>query len=129
MKFCFYIGIMVLLFWACTPVKVATKTSATLTHDSLDSTEYELLIIDPNFDRWYLMNYTPSKDHLNDYYRDKNLIAVANWNDHYRTGRYSGIIDSFIDYSPGIDYGIELNRKLYWYFKYIKDNYGIRLFW
>jgi hypothetical protein len=129
MKFCFYIGIMVLLFWACSPVKEASKTSATLTQDSLDSTEYEILIIDTHFDQWYLINYDPSKDHSNDYYRNKNMIAVANWNDYYRTDRYSGIIDSYIDYWPTIDYGIEVNRKLFWYFKFIKEKYRIHLFW
>jgi hypothetical protein len=125
----FYLGIIALLIWACSPVKEASKTSATVTHDSLDSTGYELLIIDPHFDQWYLINYAPEKDHSNDYYRNKNLIAVANWNDYYRTGKYGGVIDSYIDYWPGIDYGIEVNRKLFWYFKFIKEYYGIHLFW
>ena len=128
MKLGFFIGILAVLVWACTPVKEVSKTSAKLTQDSIDSTEYDILIIDFQFDQWYLINYSPAKDHSNDYYRTKNLIAVANWNDYYRTDRYSRIIDSYIDYWPNIDYGIEVNRKLFWYFKYIKENYRIRLF-
>lgn len=121
-------GIIALLVWACSPVNEASKTSATLTKSSQDSTEYEILIIDSQFDHWYMINYSPAKDHSNDYYRNKNLIAAANWNDYYRTGRYSQFIDTYIDYRGNIDYGIEVNRKLYWYFKYIRDSYKIRIF-
>lgn len=128
MKLSFVIGIMALMVWACSPVQNATKTSATLTQSSKDSTEYEILIIDPRFEQWYLMNYSEAKDYSNEYYRSKNQLAVANWNDYYRTGQYGRVIDSYINYQPTIDYGIEVNRKLYWYFKYIKTNYGINLF-
>lgn len=128
MKLSFFIGIMALLVWACSPVKNASKTSATLTQSGMDSTEYEILITDPQFEQWYLMNYSEAKDYSNDYYRSKNQIAVANWNDYCRTGQYGQVIDSFINYQPGIDYGIEVNRKLFWYFKYVKDNYRIPLF-
>jgi hypothetical protein len=129
MKLGFFIGIMIMLVWACSPAKDATKTSATLTQNSQDSTGYDILIIDPLFEQWYLINYSQAKDYSNEYYRSKNQIAVANWNDYYRTGQFPQVIDSYINYQPGIDYGIEVNRKLYWYFKYVKNNYRIRLFW
>jgi len=128
MKLSFVIGTMTLLIWACSPVKEASKTSATLTHNSQDSTEYEILIVDSQFDQWYFLNYNDAKDHSDDYYRTKNLIAVGNWNDYYRTGRYDRVIDATIDYHPDIAYGIEVNRKLYWYFKYFQGRYRIRLF-
>jgi len=129
MKLSFFIGILSLLVWACSPVRDASKTSAALTQSSPDSTGYEVIIIDLRFDQWYLINYSPAKDYSNEYYRNKNLVAVANWNDFYRRGRYSLVIESDINYQPNIDYGIEVNRKLYWYFKYVYDTYGIRLFW
>jgi len=128
MKVIFFTGTMALLIWACSPVKEATKTSANLVHSSQDSADYEILIIDNTFDQWYLMNYSPARDNSNDYYRSMNLIAVANWNDYYRNGRYTQVIDSEINYHPETDYGIEVNRKLYWYFKFLTTNYGIRLF-
>jgi hypothetical protein len=127
MKLSFFIGIITLVVWACTPVKEASKTSVTLTLNSQDSTGYELLVFDIQFDQWYAFNYSPVKDHSDAFYRIKNLIAAGYWNDYYRTGRYDRVIDSYIDYRPDINYGIELNRKLYWYFKYISDNYPIRL--
>ena len=128
MKVFFFIGTAALLIWACSPAREASKTSANLVHSSQDSADYEILIIDNTFDQWYLMNYSPARDNSNDYYRSMNLIAVANWNDYYRNGRYTQVIDSEINYHPETDYGIEVNRKLYWYFKFLTTNYGIRLF-
>ena len=129
MKLSFFIGIMALLVWACSSVKDISKTSATLTQNSQDSTEYEIHIIDPWFDQWYMLNYAEAKDYTNEYYHNKNLIAVSNWNEYYRVGKYDLVIDSYIDYQPNIDYGIEVNRQLYWYFKYVREKYKVRLFW
>lgn len=124
----FLIGLFALLCLSCSPVKKSTTTSVAVTKDSNDSSEYELVIIDPQFDQWYLLNYSPSKDHFNEYYREKDLIAVSNWNDYYRSGQYGWVINSLIEYHASVDYGIEVNRKLFWYFKYIKSNYRIPLF-
>jgi len=54
-------------------------------------------------------------------------VAVSHWNDYFTRNRYPRAIDSSIDYDYSIDYGIEVNRKLYWYFKYIEDTFKIRL--
>ena len=124
----FFFGIIALLSWACSPAQETSKTSARLAHDSLDSTKYELIITDIYFDQWYLLHFDPSKDHLNEYYHAKNLMAVQKWNDYYRTGQYMQVIDSYIDYQPDIEYGIELNRRLYWYFKYVTTEFRIHLF-
>jgi hypothetical protein len=128
MKQSFFYGMLALLLWACSTVKESSKTPATLTKNCQDSTIYEITITDPGFEQWYLVNYSPSKDFTSDYYRNKNLLAVSTWNDYYRTGRHPRIIDFSIDYWPNIDYGIEVNRKLFWYFKYLEDNYHLHLF-
>jgi hypothetical protein len=121
-------GVLILLLWACTASHPAVKPSASITPRSTDSTEYEILITDLHFEQWYLLNYNQAKDYTNDYYRNKNLIAAGTWNEYYRTGRYTRVIDSSVDYQPTIDYGIEVNRKLYWYFRYVTEQYKIRLF-
>lgn len=128
MKASLFFGITVLLLWACSPAKEVSKTSASLTQKNGDSTEYEIVIIDPRFDQWYLVNFSPAKDHSNEYYRSKNNMAAINWNIYYHKGEQSRVIDSRIDFEPTIDYGIEVNRKLYWYFQYIEKSYRIRLF-
>jgi hypothetical protein len=124
----FLFGISVLLIWACSPVKETAKTPAVLAQDTLDSTEYAILIDDPFFDQWYQISYSPAKDYSNDYYRHKNWVAVTSWNEYYRTGRYGWVIDSYIEFRPEIDYGIDVNRKLFWYLRYVKEKYRIRLF-
>jgi hypothetical protein len=124
----FLFGIVALMAWACSPVKNASKTSAVIAKSIQDSTEYEILIVDNGFDQWYLLNFTPAQDRTNEYYHTKNIISVGNWNDLYHTLKYSNIIDSYIDYRPDVEYGIGVNRKLYWYFRYVRSKYGIRLF-
>jgi hypothetical protein len=118
-----------LLTVACTSTKNASKTSAIVEPVSQDSTEYELVIIDNHFDQWYMLHYSEARDRTEEYYHSKNQVAVQNWNDYYRHGRYIDIIDSYINYQPQIDYGVELNRKLYWYFKYVEDYYGVKLYY
>jgi len=129
MKPAIYIIFIAMLIIACSTAKQVSKTSAEIKAASPDSTVYELIITDIHFDQWYLLNYNDARDRNNDYYRSKNITAVYNWNDLYRRGRYLNAIDSYINYEPHIDYGIEVNRKLYWYFKFVEDYYGIRLFY
>ncbi len=92
-----------------------------------DSTEYEITIIDPEFDTWYLLNFSQAKDRTNEYYRGKNQVGAINWNDYYNKGRYHRIVENYLYYNNSIDYGIEVNRKLYWYFKYTEEKFRIRL--
>jgi hypothetical protein len=129
MKRVFFLGTMIfLLAWACSPLKNASKSSALIEPDPKDSTEYDLVISDIHFDQWYMLNYSEAKDRTDEFYHSKNLVAVANWNGLFQRGQYLEVIDSWINYQPQIDYGIDLNRKLYWYFKFVEDYYGIRLF-
>jgi hypothetical protein len=129
MKPLYFFGILVLLAMACAPAKQATKTSATISPADQDSTQYELIIDDIHFDQWYQLNYSESKDRTGEFYHSKNLVAVERWNDYYRSGKYINAVDSYINYQPQIDYGIEVNRKLYWYFKFVEDYYGVKVFW
>ena len=129
MKLHHLLAMLALVAWACSPAKQAAQSSATLAVKSQDSTEYEIIIIDPNFDQWYLKNYNLAVDRSNDYYHAKNLFAVSNWNYYYHTGQYPKVVENYLDYRPDIDYGMEVNRKLYWYFKYVTETYGIKLFW
>jgi hypothetical protein len=118
--------LIVMLIWSC---KTSQQTSKSLAGKVLiiDSTEYEITIIDPEFDTWYLMNYSPAKDRSIDFYKMQNRIGVSNWNDYYRRAKYHRVIEDQIYYDYSIDYGIEVNRKLYWYFKFVEEDYQIRL--
>ena len=122
------IGIMALAVWACSPARETAKSSALLRPDSTDTTEYDIVIIDPYFDQWYLLNYSEPKDRPNEYYRHMNTLAAASWNDYYRSAKHTNVIDAEVNYHPETDYGIDVNRKLYWYFRFVENKYRIRLF-
>jgi hypothetical protein len=117
---------ILLLAWSCSP---SLKTGSSDKHSviKIDSTEYEITIIDPEFDTWYLLNFSPGKDYSNEYYRGKNQVGAGNWNDYFNRGRYQRVIENYIYYDYAVDYGIEVNRKLYWYFKYTEDRFRMRL--
>jgi hypothetical protein len=127
MKKFLFVALAASLFWACSSQKNITGHTGDPPKVVKDSTEYELIIIDPEFDIWYQLNFTLAKDHTNEYYSSKNLVGTINWNHYFTSGRNSQVVCSFIDYLPSIDYGIELNRKLYWYFRFIEETYRIRL--
>lgn len=93
-----------------------------------DSTEYELLVFDPGFEA-YLAKLPYSKDfYTNQYYKNWNIRYVTEWNIRaLNPSRYGTFYETQIDYNPQIDYGIDLNFKLYTYFQFIQDKYGIVL--
>lgn len=121
------LAIVLFSAWACTQQKQIITSAGNSQRVVSDSTEYEITIIDPGFDQWYLINFSPAHDRSNDYYRSVIWTGVSNWNQYFHRGRYSRIISSFIYFEPGTDYGIEVNRRLYWYFRYVEETTGIRL--
>jgi hypothetical protein len=91
-----------------------------------DSTEYELVVFDQGFETWLLMQ--PLNQHSEEYYKSKNRIYVSEWNHRYSNPRrYKGIYESYINYDSFIDYGLEFERRLYYYFKYFEETNGVRL--
>ncbi len=93
---------------------------------SNDSTEYQLIIIDIGFESW-LVTQKPISFHSKEYYRMWNLRYVSEWNNLYNTGRYPQYVESYVDYRASVDYGIDLNYKLYWYFQFFEEKNKIRL--
>jgi hypothetical protein len=91
-----------------------------------DSTEYELVVFDMGFESWLLMQ--PSMEHSLEYYKAKNTIYVSEWNNRYLSPRrYRGHYESYINYDPAINYGLEFERRLFYYFKYFEETNGVRL--
>lgn len=91
-----------------------------------DSTEYELIVMDLGFETWLLMQ--PQNLYSLDYYRTKNRLYVSEWNYRYLyPRRYRGLYESYINYDPSTDYGLEFERRLYYYFKYFEQSNGVRL--
>jgi len=129
MKALIFLIPVLLLAVAChTPRETGTNSGMKTAAEVLsDSTEYEITIIDPDFETWYQLNYSPAKERSESYYESMNVLGVNNWNIYFMRNRYPSVIGSHINYIPNHKYGIEVNRKLYWYFVYIESALGINL--
>lgn len=93
-----------------------------------DSLEYEILIIDPGFS--YFLNAVahPEGFYSLSYLENKNRFLVTDYNQRVQQPfRYdSNIYEMEINYDPNIDYGYEVNYKLYNYFVYLSRKYNQR---
>lgn len=110
----------------------ATKKSATpkqgleMTIDN-DSTEYSLIVLDPGYE-FYLATQPSANFHSQQYFESWNQQYVTEWNARHRSPlQYGGFYETEINYNSREDYGLELNYRLYYYFQFIKEKYGIRL--
>lgn len=93
---------------------------------SVDSVTYELIVLDPGFETWYITRQLDQ--HSDDYFRLKNIVYVQEWNNRYMNqSLYRNIYDCYIDYDPQINYGYEFNSRLYYYFKYFEEVNGLKL--
>jgi Family of unknown function (DUF6146) len=94
---------------------------------TVDSLEYKLIVLDPGFDAWLATK--PSKEfYSKEYYAQKNRLYVSEWNYRYMTYRDIGRYETYIDYNSNTDYGLDLNYKLYYYFKYFEETNKVRLY-
>ena len=93
---------------------------------SADSLQYELIIVDPEFDSW-LATQPPMNFYSNEYYRQKNIEFVSEWNQRYVSSKRKDLYESYIDYNPNINYPLELNYRLYYYFRYFEEKNHVKL--
>ncbi len=94
-----------------------------------EETEYEIIIIDPGFNIWLQSIAQPEGYYSQSYLENRNRIYVINWNQRVlQPQRYGpNLYEMQIDYDPNIDYGYEVNYKLYNYFIYFQRKYNQRL--
>jgi uncharacterized protein DUF6146 len=133
-----YIILLLISFWiySCkTPQKINTSTSevTTVTQDTVrianDKLEYEIIIIEPGFNFWLQSVAKPEGYYSQSFLEGRNKFYVSEWNirvlDPHRYD--SNLYELQIDYSPFIDYGYEVNYKLYNYFIYFQLHYKQQL--
>ena len=92
-----------------------------------DSISYELQVTEPGFDTWLATNREPIWYHSPDYYKHFNHLYVNEWNNRVRTSGNEVPFDFLIDYNYRIDYGVDLEYELFWYFKFIQQKYDVKL--
>jgi signal peptidase I len=96
---------------------------------SSDKTEYEIIIIEPGFTTWLNSIAKPRNYYSQSFFESRNWIMVNEWNQRVlQPNIYNrNLYELQIDYKPNIDYGYEVNYKLYNYFIYFQRKYNQRL--
>jgi len=120
---------VIIVFCSLISINAQTKErKLSVKRDSVvkDSTEYELVVFDTGFETWFLMR--PGNEHSLGYYRSRNRLYVMEWNYRFMNPiRYRDIYECQIQYDPDIDYGLEFERRLYYYFKYFEETNKVSL--
>nr|WP_321412947.1 DUF6146 family protein [uncultured Allomuricauda sp.] len=94
-----------------------------------DETEYEIIIIEPGFNTWLNSIARPEGYYSQSFLENRNAVMVINWNQRVLNPmRWNpNLYEMQINYDPSIDYGYEVNYKLYNYFIYFQRKYNQRL--
>lgn len=94
-----------------------------------DDTEYEIIIIEPGFYTWLQSIARPEGYYSQSFLENRNAIMVTNWNIRATqpTLYNPNLYEIPINYDQNIDYGYEVNYKLYNYFIYFQRKYNQRL--
>lgn len=115
---------------SCGPSKYGARNyGENMLIDKAGDDEYEVLILDPGFDRWFATNSRPPNFYSLEYYESQNRRYVAAWNERassQASNPSNSPFQSYINYDPTIEYGLEVNYMLFYYFKYIGATYGVR---
>ena len=140
MKNAVYILFVFFVAWGCSTTKdtlaIDTTEKALFNqkgNDTVsitsDKTEYDIIIIEPGFNFWLASIARPEGYYSQSFLESRNYILVTEWNNRVlQPQRYDpNLYEMRIDYQPSIDYGYEVNYKLYNYFIYFQRKYKQRL--
>ena len=128
----YILSIAGLLIFSCGTPKKTVATADDQKEEPVrianDSLEYEVIIMDIGFTS-YLVTAKPMNFYTQSTLEAKNRTYVTEWNSRaINPIRYnSDIYENVIDYQPNIDYGMEVNYKLYQYFQFAQKKYKMRL--
>ena len=123
--------ICLLFLWtSCsTPLPDAKQEHSIAFEKVAEEDEYDLVVFDTQYDLFLRTQAKPMNFYSESYYRTKNQRYVNEWN--YRSSQpmqYNSDIYTFrIDYDSSIPYGLNLEYKLYNFFKFIEWKYKVNL--
>jgi hypothetical protein len=94
-----------------------------------DSLEYEIIIMEVGFATWLQVMAQPKGYYSQSFMENRNKIYVMNWNQRVLDPfKYDpNLYELQINYDPNVDYGYDVNYKLYNYFIYFQRKYNQRL--
>ncbi len=128
------------LIWCCSSPKEALnikpqeealfqKKEKDTIHIGDKDSEYEITIIDPGFNFWLKSIARQKGYYSQNFLENRNRIMVIEWNQRViQPSRFNpNLYEMQIDYNSNIDYGYDVNYKLYNYFIYFQRKYKQRL--
>jgi hypothetical protein len=122
MKQIIFINIALLFVLACSTqkgiVKIEENNEEMVAVE--DSLEYQLETFDAKFETWYALHDNPSQYRLQEYYENWNRQYVNAWNYNSTQPGKRSFFEPIVGYEPNVDYGFELNHKLFYYFQYVE---------
>lgn len=118
---------MILLIWACSTPKGVVKLEKDQSIEAPDSITYELITFDTRFESWYVYNNSPAKYRAQSYYENWNRQYVSAWNFNATQPSKGSFFEIITGYEPNVDYGFEINHKLFYYFQYVENELKIEI--
>jgi len=128
MKSFYYLGLTLIFVWSCASKNPITKNNNNDKNNIVkianDSLKYEITITDIRFNNYLHTVAKPMTFYTVDYLENKNKIYVSEWNNRFREAYKPNLYENIIDYDYNTHYGLEVNYKLYNYFKFVEKEYG-----
>ncbi|MFD2541590.1 DUF6146 family protein [Lacinutrix gracilariae] len=136
MKSFIYILFVCTLLVACNTTRnknVVEKTNTTIDNDTIkisnEALEYEVIIIEPGFNTWLATTAKQEGYYSQSYLENRNIQFVNAWNTRVlNPSLYDpNLYEMPINYQYGIDYGYDVNYKIYNYFIFFQQKYKQQL--
>ncbi len=131
LKFCLYVFSFSFLVVSCGSYQ--TKKITTEKEEPVvianEKLEYQVIIIDQGFTTFLNTVARPIEYYSESYLKNKNRVYVDVWNSRARNPQRfdSSIYENVIEYQSNVDYGLDVNYKLFWYFKFAEQKYKMKL--
>jgi len=120
-----------IFFWGCSSLPANNKIikkeePVIITNENL---AYEIIIIDAGFTSFLNSIAKPEGHYSKNYIEARNRVWVSEWNNRARNHSQfnANIYENIVDYQSTIDYGYEVNYKLFNYFLFAQQKYKINL--
>ncbi|WP_068599596.1 DUF6146 family protein [Vaginella massiliensis] len=118
--------------FGCSPTHELSNTVTEkneLKFEADEDGEYDLIVFDPQYETFLISIAKPKTFFTKQFYKNKNALYVSEWNSrHAQPFLYnSDLYAVHIDYDYTKDYGLNLEYKLYNFFKFIEWKYKVRL--
>ena len=135
MKHTIYLLLFTILFVNCgTSKAISEDAQEEIPEEDIvkianDDLEYEIVIIEPGFNGWLVSMARPEGYYSQSFMETRNRLFVQEWNRRVlQVNNYDpNLYEMQIDYRPNVDYGYEVNYKLYNYFIYFQLTYKQQL--